>query len=102
MTASPPILLPLVTEVAACAPLLAGVHRRGAGLPTGSVAGDPPRGDRGQARAFDGRRRRALSSGVRGHRNITNTMIYIEVSNKARDAAAETSRGWGRKLRNRA
>ena len=32
-----------------------------------------------------------------GHRNVQNTMIYLEVTNKARDAAAESLRDWGGK-----
>jgi integrase/recombinase XerD len=32
-----------------------------------------------------------------GHRNIQNTMIYLEVTNRARDAAAESMRRWGAK-----
>ena len=32
-----------------------------------------------------------------GHRNIQNTMIYLQVTNKARDAAAERLRHWGRR-----
>jgi len=32
-----------------------------------------------------------------GHRNVQNTMLYLEVTNKARDAAAESLRDWGRK-----
>jgi integrase/recombinase XerD len=32
-----------------------------------------------------------------GHRNVQNTMIYLEVTNKARDAAAQSLRGWGKK-----
>ena len=32
-----------------------------------------------------------------GHRNVQNTMIYLEVTNKARDAAAESLRRWGDK-----
>jgi integrase/recombinase XerD len=32
-----------------------------------------------------------------GHRNIQNTMIYLEVTNKARDTAAVSLRDWGNK-----
>jgi len=32
-----------------------------------------------------------------GHRNVQNTMIYLEVTNKARDAAAKSLRRWGEK-----
>lgn len=32
-----------------------------------------------------------------GHRNVQNTMIYLEVTDKARDAAAESVRDWGDK-----
>jgi integrase len=31
------------------------------------------------------------------HRNVQNTMIYLEVTNKARDAAADSLRHWGGK-----
>jgi integrase/recombinase XerD len=30
-----------------------------------------------------------------GHRNVQNTMVYLEVTNHARDAAAESLRNWG-------
>lgn len=32
-----------------------------------------------------------------GHRNIQNTMIYAAITNKARDAAGERQREWGKK-----
>lgn len=32
-----------------------------------------------------------------GHRNIQNTMIYVQVTNKARDATGERLRNWGGK-----
>ena len=32
-----------------------------------------------------------------GHRNIQNTMIYLRVSNKARTAADERLRDWGKR-----
>lgn len=32
-----------------------------------------------------------------GHRNVQNTMIYLEVTNQARDAAADSLRDWGGK-----
>jgi type 1 fimbriae regulatory protein FimB len=34
-----------------------------------------------------------------GHRNIQNTLIYTAVTNKARDAAGERLRGWGKRGR---
>ena len=32
-----------------------------------------------------------------GHRNVQNTLIYTQVTNKARDAAAERLKGWGKR-----